>query len=96
MWRAVLALIVKELLAILKDRKSRMVLVVPPLIQLIVFGYAATFDLNRVPIAVYNQDHSEASRALVASFIGSRVFQSVASISSARQITPLIDSRKST
>ena len=94
MWRAVLALIVKELLAILKDRKSRMVLVVPPLIQLIVFGYAATFDLNRVPIAVYNQDHSEASRALVGRFIGSRIFQNVASLKSARQITQLIDSRK--
>lgn len=94
MWQAVRALIVKELLAVLKDPKSRMVLIVPPLIQLIVFGYAATFDLNRVPIAVYNQDHSKASRNLVAQFLGSRIFEQVASLKSARQISPLIDSRK--
>ncbi|EQD36035.1 ABC-2 type transporter, partial [mine drainage metagenome] len=94
MWRAVFALIIKELLAVLKDPKSRMVLIVPPLLQLIVFGYAATFELNRVPIAVYNQDHSQASRDLIARFTGSRIFTQVAALNSARQINPLIDSRK--
>jgi ABC-2 type transport system permease protein len=94
MWRAVRALIVKELLAVLKDPRSRMVLIVPPLIQLVVFGYAATFALNRVPIAVYNRDHSQASRDLVARFIGSGVFQQVASLRSARRVNSLIDSRK--
>lgn len=94
MGRAVLALIIKELLAVLKDPKSRLVLIVPPLIQLIVFGYAATFDLNRVPIAVYNQDRSSASRELVAQFLGSHVFTRVAALESARQIAPLIDARK--
>ncbi len=94
MWRAVFALIIKELLAVLKDPKSRMVLIVPPLLQLIVFGYAATFALNRVPIAVYNQDHSQASRDLIARFTGSRIFTQVAALNSARQINPLIDSRK--
>ena len=68
MWRRVFALIVKELLAVLKDAKSRVVLIGPPLIQLVVFGYAATFDLNHVPFAVFNQDHSAASRDLVARF----------------------------
>jgi drug efflux transport system permease protein len=94
MWRAVLALVIKELLAVLKDPRSRLVLIVPPLIQLIVFGYAATFDLNRLPIAVYNQDHSAASRDLVAGFLGSRVFDQVASIKDGRQINPLIDSHR--
>ena len=44
MGRQVLALVLKELLALLRDARGRMVLVGPPLIQLIVFGYAATFD----------------------------------------------------
>jgi ABC-2 type transport system permease protein len=94
MWRAVLALIVKELLAVLKDPRSRMVLIVPPLIQLVVFGYAATFDLNRVPIAVYDQDDSQASRDLVSQFLGSRVFERVATLQSGRSINSLIDSRR--
>ena len=58
------------------------------------FGYAATFDLSRVPIAVYAQDHSQSSRDLAAQFPGSRVLEQVAALKSARQITPLIASRK--
>jgi drug efflux transport system permease protein len=94
MWRQVLALIVKELLAVLRDPKSRVVLVGPPLIQLMVFGYAATFDLNHVPMAVWNQDPSAASRDLVARFLGSPTFQLVAMLHGGRQIDELIDSRR--
>jgi ABC-2 type transport system permease protein len=94
MWRQVLALIVKELLAVLRDKKSRMVLVGPPLIQLLVFGYAATYDLNNVPIAIYNQDGSAASRDLVTRFAGSPTFQLVAMLQSDVRIKELIDSRQ--
>lgn len=94
MGRQVLALVVKELLAILRDAKSRMVLVGPPLIQLIVFGYAATFDLNHVPIAIYDQDHSSTSRDLVARFSGSPTFAVVATLDSGERIDALIDSRQ--
>jgi ABC-type multidrug transport system permease subunit len=52
MLHRILALVRKEFLALLKDPKSRLVLIVPPLIQLLVFGYAATFDLTQVPYAV--------------------------------------------
>ncbi len=94
MWRQVLALIVKELLAVLRDGKSRMVLVGPPLIQLLVFGYAATFDLNNVPVAIYDKDHSQASRDLVARFVGAPAFRLVASLHSDQPIDDLIDSRQ--
>jgi ABC-2 type transport system permease protein len=94
MLRRIAALIVKELLAVLKDGKSRFVLIAPPLIQLIVFGYAATFDLNHVPFAAYNEDPSAASRELVARFAGSPAFTEVASIHSDGEIAPLIDRRK--
>ena len=94
MWQQVLALIVKELLAVLKDAKSRSVLIGPPLIQLMVFGYAATFDLNAVPMAIYNQDHSAASRELVAHFSGAPAFHIVDWLRSGRRIDELIDSRQ--
>ena len=94
MVRQVLALIVKELLAVLRDAKSRMVLVGPPLIQLLVFGYAATFDLNHVPVAIYDQDQSAASRDLVARFLGAPSFQLVAMLRSSRRIDALLDSRR--
>ncbi len=94
MWRPILALVVKELLAVLRDPRSRMVLIGPPLIQLMVFGYAATFDLNHVPIAIYNPDHSAPSRDLVARFTGSTNFRLVAMLRNGRRIDALIDSRQ--
>lgn len=88
-----LALVIKEFLAILRDGKSRMVLVGPPLIQLVVFGYAASFDLNHVPFAVYDQDQTALSRDLVADFAGAPSFQQVAVLHSPERIRQLIDSR---
>ena len=78
--RRILALAIKELLAILKDRRSRIVLIGPPIAQLIVFGYAATYDLNHIPLAVYNEDPGAPSRELVARLTGSPHFDLVAQL----------------
>ena len=90
----ILALAVKELLAILRDKKSRIVLIGPPIAQLIIFGYAATFDLNDIPLAVYNEDRSAPSRELVARITGSPHFHLVGTIDHDGQIAPLIDNRE--
>ena len=74
----IFALIRKELLAILKDPQSRVSLFLPPILQCLIFGYAATYDLNNVPYAVLDQDHSAASHDLLAALDGSGVFHSVA------------------
>lgn len=71
----IVALTIKELLALLRDTASRAVLIGPPIIQLVVFGYAATFDLKNIPFIVYNQDEGISSRDLIARFTGSRNFQ---------------------
>jgi ABC-2 type transport system permease protein len=89
----ILALVVKEFLALMKDKRTRIVLIGPPLVQLIVFGYAATFDLRNVPYAVYNEDHGAVSRELLARFDGSPSFSHVANISHEEQIAPLIDGK---
>jgi ABC-2 type transport system permease protein len=93
-WFRILALSLKELLTILKDKRSRFVLIVPPVVQLFVFGYAASFDLNNIPVAVYNEDHSAASRELLARITGSPHFSLRAGIGSDRQIAPLIDNQE--
>ncbi len=74
----VLALAKKELLAILKDRRSRYSLLVPSIIQCLVYGYVATYDLNDVPYAVLDQDRSASSHDLLARLDGSGVFRRVA------------------
>ena len=88
-----LALIVKEFLVLLKDPKSRTVLIVPPLIQLIVFGYAATFELKDIPYAIYNEDRGAISRTFEAAFEGARTFRRVATLASDAEMAPLIDGR---
>lgn len=89
----IIALAIKELLAILRDKKSRIVLIGPPIAQLIVFGYAATFDLNNIPVAVYNEDRSAPSRELVARLTGSPHFDLVAYLDHDAQIAPVIDNK---
>ena len=94
MWLRIYALVVKEFLALVKDKKSRFVLIGPPIFQLLVFGYAATFDLNEVPIAVYDEDHGSVSRELIARFTGSPAFRETVRIGSDAEIAPLLDARK--
>lgn len=90
----IVALMVKEFLSLLKDKKSRFVIIVPPLVQLLIFGYAATYDLTSVAYAVFNEDAGGAGRDLVADFSGSSNFHRVAIITQEQQIARLIDNRK--
>jgi ABC-2 type transport system permease protein len=91
--RRIIALTIKEFLALLKDTRSRTVIVVPPILQLIVFGYAATYDLARVRYALYNEDHGFASRRFVAALRGSPVFSEIATLTSSAPIDSLISDR---
>jgi ABC-2 type transport system permease protein len=94
MIQRILALIKKEFLALMKDRKSRFTIIIPPFVQLLIFGYAATYDLNEVPFAVYDQDRSAASRELIAGFSGSSAFKLIEVISEESRIASLIDRKK--
>jgi len=94
MWRRVFALMIKEFLAVLKDKRSRMVLIGPPIVQLIVFGYAATYDLNHVKYAVFNEDQGAASRQMISLFGASPTFSLIKSLHDDQEVAPLIDSKK--
>lgn len=71
-----------------------MTLIVPPLFQLLIFSYAATFDLNQVNYAVYNQDPGIASRELLGYFKGSPAFKLAATLEHLGQMAPAIDGQK--
>jgi ABC-2 type transport system permease protein len=90
----ILALIGKELIAMLKDPRTRVVLFLPPLLESILFGYAASYDLSVVRYAVLDQDRSEASRTLLARLDGSGVFEREANLVSPSEIAEYIDARR--
>ena len=88
----ILALIQKEFLAVLKDPRSRFIIFVPPMLQCLIFGYAASLDLNSVPYAALDQDHSAASVTLLARLDGSGVFKRQANLQRATDIADWINS----
>jgi len=88
----ILALIRKEFLAVLKDPRSRFIIFLPPMLQCLIFGYAASFDLNSVTYAVLDQDHSAASAALLARLDGSGIFLRQADLRRPSDISAWIDS----
>jgi ABC-2 type transport system permease protein len=92
-FRQIFALAIKEFLALLRDKRSRFVIIGPPLAQLLVFGFAATYDLNDVPVAIYNEDRGGAARELISRIEGSPNFQVIAYIDRDSEVAPLIDNR---
>ncbi len=65
----------KEFLHILRDPRSLIMALALPLLMILLFGYALTLDVDRIPTLVYDQDNSPESRELIARFDGSRYFQ---------------------
>ncbi|MDM0079625.1 ABC transporter permease [Variovorax sp. J31P179] len=84
----------KELLVILKDPSSRVILVVPALMQSLLFGYAATYDLTHVDYALLDQSRSGASTALIAKLDGTGVFRRAATLDSPVQIAPIVNAQE--
>ena len=84
-------MLVKELLQAVRDPRLRFLIIVPPMLQLMAFGYAANLDLKNIPIGLYDEDHSSVSRELAFAFSASGYFKFVANIESPREMTDLIE-----
>jgi ABC-2 type transport system permease protein len=84
-------LIWKEFLELRKDPKLFGVVVVGPILQLTLLGYAATTDVRDVPVVVADGDRSPSSRELVARFDGSRNFTIVNAVSTVRDVEPYLE-----
>lgn len=94
MFHRILALLIKEILAAVKDKKARFVLIVPPIIQLFIFAFAATLDVQNVPIGILNLDNGEKSIELVQRFHGAQPFAYITYLQSTNQIADFIDNQK--
>lgn len=92
--RRIWSLIIKELLAVWRDPKSRVLLVVPPFLMLILFSSAATLEVNNVSIAILNRDSGVQSRNLIRLIQGSNTFTHFSFLKSVSQIRDLINTEK--
>ena len=90
----ILVLMRKEMLMIFKDKRGRAILIMPILVQTLVFGYVATFDLNRVEYALLDEDHSHASRELARRFDASPIFHRMQTLRNSAQIADSLDNKK--
>ncbi|PSH05343.1 MAG: ABC transporter permease [Acidobacteria bacterium] len=74
MWLRLRQMLVKEFIQVFRDKRTRFVLIAPPLIQMIIFGYAASLEIEHVPMAILDYENSQVSRDFISRFQGSRYF----------------------
>lgn len=91
-WQHLAFLCQKEMISMFKDPRMRFMLLAPPIIQGLLFGYAANYNIDEVPYAVVDESHSEYSRDLLAHIDGSPTFTRVATLDNASEISAYIDS----
>jgi ABC-2 type transport system permease protein len=91
MWPRIRALLIKEFIQLFRDPKMRPIIFVMPVVQLLIFGYAATTDVRRVALAVQDLDNSVASRELVARFAASGYFEVVEHVADDARVGQMID-----
>jgi len=89
-------MLIKEFIQVFRDKRTRFVLFGPPIIQMLIFGYAATFEIHHVPTVVLDLDHSQESRDLISRFSSSPYFDVQRQLTDYRQIGDLIDRGKAT
>lgn len=91
MLRRILELLIKEFLQLKRDRSARFRLLVPPVIQMLLFGYAATFEVFNVSTAILDLDRSQESRALTAAFVHSARFRIARGAETQRDIRQAVE-----
>ena len=82
----------KELIALVKDPRLKFMLVVPPILQGFLFGYAANYNLEEVPYAVVDESHGALARDLVAHIDAAPAFSRVVTLTSPTEVADWIDS----
>ena len=84
----------KEFLVILKDQTSRIIFTAPIIVQAILFGYAATYNLDSVPYACIDNSRSKTSVEFLSKLDGTGIFKRVETLFNSNEISRIIDSNR--
>lgn len=83
----------KELAGLWKDPRTRFVILVPPMVQVLLFAYAATYDVTNVPLGIWNDDAGAQSAELVRRFAISPAFRVTGSFATPTQARAALDAK---
>jgi ABC-2 type transport system permease protein len=92
--RRTLAIARKEIRHIVRDTRSLLAAIMQPILVLLLFGYALSLDVDRVPTVILDLDHSPASEGLVREFQGSRYFSVIEETSQYAAIERAMEQRR--
>lgn len=90
-FRRVWAVSRKELIHIIRDPRSLIMGIAIPILLLFLFGFALTLDVDNVPMVIWDQSRTPASRDLVSRFLGSSYFSLAAHVDSYQQVERALD-----
>ncbi len=68
MWQRILSVVIKEFIQLSRDRRSLAMVIMLPLIQMSIFGYAVGSDISNVSMVVWDASNTKESRELIDSF----------------------------
>jgi ABC-2 type transport system permease protein len=89
--RRLAAIIIKEFVQLARDRRTLAMALLMPVIQLLLFGYAITTEVEHLPTVVFDQSQSQESRALLRRFVNSRFFDIAAHAANLQDVQASID-----
>lgn len=92
--RRMATIVRKELLVLLGNRISRMLIIVPPLAQIIIFGWAATLEVKNVRAAYLNNDSGLWSREILHRMEGSPTFKTIFALDNQDRVAEVIDNQQ--
>src|SRR5262249_51180735 len=93
-WNRFLAMANKEMIQILRDSRSLLIVIVMPIILMVLFGYGVNLDLRHLPVYVYDREGSQQSQDLLKRFQASDYFNVVKVASNYAQTTEAVDQGK--
>jgi ABC-2 type transport system permease protein len=94
MFKRIKYIVLKEFIQTFRDKRMRFFLFVPPIVQLMMFGYVVTMDVEHIPTAVYDLDRSADSRELIRRLESSGYFELRAYPRSQAELRDLLDRGK--
>ncbi|OGP83337.1 MAG: ABC transporter permease [Deltaproteobacteria bacterium RBG_16_58_17] len=89
-WLRIREMVRKEFIQLFRDKRSRPILVIAPLVQLLVFGYVVNYDIKDIRVALIDQSRTRESRLMNDAFIANKIFRITHLPGSPRELEELL------